>query len=131
MDERVWSPGPAALGRGIVVLPDAPLPAACDGWPRLRIDAAALAEPTEAVAWLDAAWRARQATVVELAVPFADMKRPDTDDRPPYLLDPTFELSRERMHFLVWANRYDGRTADEPPRWHHATRAVRDRKSVV
>ena len=125
MDERVWSPGPAALGRGIVVLPDAPLPAACDGWPRLRIDAAALAEPTEAVAWLDAAWRARQATVVELAVPFADMKRPDTDDRPPYLLDPTFELSRERMHFLVWANRYDGRTADEAPRWHHATRAVR------
>jgi len=124
MDQRTDFPGPAALGRGVVVA-DGPVPAAAAEWLRLRIDPEVLAAPGEALAWLDLAWRARQPTVVELAVPFADMKRPETDDRPPYELDPGFEFARERLHFLVWANRYDGRNGDEPPRWHHATRAVR------
>jgi len=125
MDARAWSPGPAALGRGVVVLPGAAVPPAAEGWPRLRVDAAVLAAPAEALAWLDAAWRSRQPTVVELAVPFAEVKAPEVDERAPYLLAPDFEFARERLHFLVWANRFDGREADQTPRWHHATRAVR------
>jgi hypothetical protein len=125
MDQRTDFPGPAALGRGVVVAADGPVPAAAEGWLRLRIDPEVLASPAEALVWLDLAWRARQPTVVELAVPFAEMKRPETEARPPYELDPGFELTRERLHFLVWANRYDCRNGDEPPRWHHATRAER------
>ncbi|HEY8547196.1 MAG TPA: ATP-dependent DNA helicase UvrD2 [Acidimicrobiales bacterium] len=125
MDARAWSPGPAALGRGVVVLPGGAVPPVAEAWPRLRVDDAVLADPTEALAWLDAAWRSRQPSVVELAVPFADVKAPEVDERPPYRLAPDFEFARERLHFLIWANRYDGRAPDQPPRWHHATRAVR------
>ena len=89
------------------------------------VDAAALDAPAEALAWLDAAWRSRQPTIVELAVPFAQVKAPEIEERAPYLLDPDFDFARERLHFLIWANRYDGRDPEQAPRWHHATRAVR------
>jgi hypothetical protein len=74
MDQRAPFPGPTPLGRGVVVLPDGAVPPEGEGWPRLRIDSDVLAAPAAALAWLDAAWRARQPTVVELAVPFADLK---------------------------------------------------------
>lgn len=125
MDQRAPFPGPTPLGRGVVVLPGGPVPSGAAGWPLLRIDHEVLASPAEALAWLDAAWRSRQPTVVELAVPFADLKRPEVDERPVYALDPTFEFPRERLHFLVWANRYDARESDDAPRWHHTTRALR------
>ena len=125
MDERAPFPGPKPLGRGVVVLPGGAVPAGAEGWPLLRIDHEVLAAPAEALAWLDAAWRSRQPTVVELAVPFAELKQPEVDERPVYALDPTFEFPRERLHFLVWANRYDAREAADAPRWHHTTRAVR------
>jgi DNA helicase II / ATP-dependent DNA helicase PcrA len=98
-------------------------PSAADGWPRLRIDDSTLAAPLTAVATLEEAWRNRQPTVVELAVPFAALKQPETCNEPPYNLDPDFEFTRERLHFLVWANRYDGRRDDLV--WHHAVRAER------
>lgn len=116
-------PGPPVLGRGLVVEPDAAVPDAARDWPRLRIDADVVARPDAAVDALDAAWRTRQPTVVELAVPFAELKEPETCDAPPYSLDPGFAFGRERLHFLVWANRYDGRSG--APEWLHARRAIR------
>jgi ATP-dependent DNA helicase UvrD/PcrA len=117
-------PGPGHLGRGLVVTAGGDVPPSAAGWPRVRIDAAVLARPDETVAVLDEQWRRRQPGVVELAVPFAELKQPESHDEPPYELDPGFAFQRERLHFLTWANRYDGR-GDGPPRWHHATRAVR------
>jgi DNA helicase II / ATP-dependent DNA helicase PcrA len=115
-------PGPAALGRGLVIEPGGAVPDAARDWPRRTIDGDALAEPDEAVAELDTAWRERHPTVVELAVPLTALKQPETCQRPPYELGPEFSFQRERLHFLVWANRYDGRRTH--PRWHHVRRAV-------
>ncbi|HEV7760596.1 MAG TPA: ATP-dependent DNA helicase UvrD2 [Acidimicrobiales bacterium] len=123
MTDRATFPGPASLGRGVVVTPGGPVPPEAGDWPVLRVDADVLTKPGEAIEVLDRAWRARQATVVELAVPIGEMKQPEVCHEPVYRLDPAFELSRERLHFLVWANRYDGRGGE--PKWHHATRAVR------
>jgi DNA helicase-2/ATP-dependent DNA helicase PcrA len=122
----------------VVVGPDDAVPAEARDWPRLRIDRDALAEPQLTMLGdrLDAAWRSREPTVVELAVPLAEVKQPETCAQPPYQLDPGFCFARERLHFLIWANRYDGRGAGSqesqespakpgPPRWHHANRAVR------
>jgi DNA helicase-2/ATP-dependent DNA helicase PcrA len=96
----------------------------------LRVDEHVLAKPDDAVEVLDRAWRSRQPTVVELAVPIGEMKQPETCAVPVYELEPDFELKRERLHFLVWANRYDGRAwgagdSASEPKWHHAARAVR------
>jgi DNA helicase-2/ATP-dependent DNA helicase PcrA len=116
-------PGPALLGRGVVVAPGGPVPDAAAGWPVLRVDHDVLAKPDEAIDELDRAWRARRPTVVELAVPIGEMKQPEAWHGPVHDLTPSFELRRERLHFLVWANRYDGRGGE--PKWHHAGRAVR------
>ena len=121
-------PGPTALGRGLVVEPGGSLPRPARSWPQYSIDQHALEKPDEVVAELDAAWRTRQPSVVELAVRLAALKQPETCELPPYELGPNFAFPRERLHFLVWANRYDGRTtngAATGPRWHHVQRAIR------
>jgi DNA helicase-2/ATP-dependent DNA helicase PcrA len=123
VDERATFPGPTALGRGVVALPDQDVPEAARAWPVLRVDEHVLAKPDDAVEVLDRAWRARQPTVVELAVPIGELKQPETCDVPVHDLEPDFELKRERLHFLVWANRYDVRSGE--PKWHHIARAVR------
>jgi DNA helicase II / ATP-dependent DNA helicase PcrA len=115
-------PGPPALGRGLVVEPGDPLPKEVSDWPGLTVDAATLADPDQALSALDDWWRERTASVVRLAVPFADLKAAESISVPPYSLDPSFEFKRERLHFLVWTNRYDGRGGDL--RWHHGERAL-------
>lgn len=104
-----------------MIEPGGSVPDAARHWPRHTIDDDTLAKPDDAVAELDAAWRARIPTVVELAVPLTALKQPEVCDLPPYDLAPEFAFQRERLHFLVWANRYDGRAGR--PRWHHARRA--------
>jgi ATP-dependent DNA helicase UvrD/PcrA len=123
MDDEGF-PGPGRLGRGLVVAPEGRVPGEAADWPRVRIDADVLADPGDTVALLDRQWRDRRPGIVELAVPFAELKQPETYDEPPYTLDPGFGFPRERLHFLVWANRYDGR-GEGPPRWHHVSRALR------
>ncbi|MGH9210833.1 MAG: ATP-dependent DNA helicase UvrD2 [Acidimicrobiales bacterium] len=120
-------PGPPTLGRGLVVGPGAAAPAGAQDWPRVRVDADTLAEPqlTAVGDQLDRAWRQREPVVVELAVPLAAVKEPETCAEPPYELDPSFGFARERLHFLIWANRYDGRSDPTSPQWHHANRAIR------
>ena len=61
-------------------------------------------------------------SVVVLAVPFADLKAPEQTSVAPHALAPGFEFRRERLHFLTWINRYDGRAGTI--RWHHGERAV-------
>ncbi len=108
---------PPALGRGLVVMPGAELPAGWADVDRIRVDDEAAAAP------LHAAWAQRRPVVVELGIDAGELKVPETDSRPPYQLGPGFEFVRERLHFLVWANTYDGRS--DQPVWWHGVRAGR------
>ncbi len=82
-----------------------------------------LADPSAAVARLHQAWFAREPVVVELGVDSAELQDRETCLRPVYELDPHFEFSRERLHFLVWANSYDARNGT--PIWWHGRKAAR------
>ncbi len=119
--EPIAFPGPDALGRGLVVTPEDPFPEPAARWPRLTIDRSVMADPRPALESLDGWWRTRTPSLVVLAVPFAELKAPEHDDRAPHSLAPDFEFSRERLHFLIWINRYDGRGGDL--RWYHGERA--------
>ena len=105
-----------------MVGPGDPVPGGADSGPRGVIDGAVLHSPADAVRRLDVWWRERQPSVVVLDVPFADLKQPETSHVPPYALEPGFEFQRDRLHFLTWINRYDGRGGEL--RWHHTGRAV-------
>ncbi|MBA3267487.1 MAG: ATP-dependent helicase, partial [Acidimicrobiia bacterium] len=118
-------PGPDALGRGLVVGPGGEAPPGWEGVDRVVVDAAAMDEPTDAVARLHDAWARRRRVVVELAVDADVLRQPESERRPPYVVGPAHELSRERLQFLVWANTYDGRRPDKEPVWWHAVRAAR------
>lgn len=121
MTSQIPFPGPAALGRGLVVEPGDPVPVPAPTWPRVTIDAEVLADPADALALLDHWWRHRVPSVVELAVPFSTLRTPESLTTSPYDLDPSFEFTRERLHYLVWVNRYDCRGG--ALRWHHGERA--------
>ena len=108
--------GPA-LGRGLVIPPGGQAPAGWAGVPRIRVDDEAACGP------LHDAWSARRPVVVELGIDAGDLKAPETELRPPYEVGPGFEFGRERLHFLVWANSYDGRSGE--PVWWHGVRAGR------
>ena len=86
--DTVTFPGPDALGRGLVVDPGAPTPAAFEGVPRLRVDEDVVAEPDDVAAALHAAWAERRRVVVELAVSAGDLRSPERETRAPYRLDP-------------------------------------------
>ncbi|MGI8809967.1 MAG: ATP-dependent helicase [Acidimicrobiales bacterium] len=108
---------PPALGRGLVITPGADAPAGWDDVPRVQVDDESACGP------LHEAWSWRRPVVVELGIDAADLKAPEHDVRPPYELGPGFEFARERLHFLVWANTYDGRSGE--PVWWHGVRAGR------
>ncbi|MGH9064953.1 MAG: hypothetical protein ACRDZQ_07590, partial [Acidimicrobiales bacterium] len=118
-------PGPAALGRGVVVGPGEDAPGPWAGCPRYRVDEAALAEPMALVGPLHEAWLRRRPVAVELAVDPADLRAAETVAGEPYRLDPGLELARDRLQFLVWTNSYDARRNGGDPVWWHARRAVR------
>ncbi|MFP3914620.1 MAG: ATP-dependent DNA helicase UvrD2 [Actinomycetota bacterium] len=115
-------PGPSWLGRGIVISPGDPLPPEAEAWPLLVLDDDALSQPLAVLDRLDVWWRQRVASVVVLEVPFAALRAPEASDAAPHALDAGFEFSRERVHFLTWANRYDGRNGQL--RWHHGEKAL-------
>ena len=50
--------------------------------------------------------------MVELAIDPKALQERETCRRPVYELGPAFEFTRERLHFLVWANNYDARSGD-------------------
>ncbi|HEY1650958.1 MAG TPA: ATP-dependent DNA helicase UvrD2 [Acidimicrobiales bacterium] len=116
-------PGPPELGRGVVVLPGVAPPEPWKACPRVRIGHETLSDPVGALELLQRAWFERQPVVVELAVDPQALREPELCHRPLYDLSPRFELSRERLQFLVWANNYDARTGE--PVWWHGRKAAR------
>ncbi len=118
-------PGPDALGRGLVVGPGTDAPAGWEGVERVVVDEATLAEPEPAVGVLHRAWAQRRRVVVELGLEADLLRQPESERRPPYVVGPSYELRRERLQFLVWANTYDGRRPGQEPVWWHAVRAAR------
>jgi DNA helicase-2/ATP-dependent DNA helicase PcrA len=116
-------PGPAALGRGVIVEAGSAAP---DGWTdaeRVAVDDAGLADPRETVDRLHALWSSRTPVVVDLRVERAALSAPEHDQRHAYELAPSFDFARERLYFLVRANNYDAR--DGTPKWGAATEAQR------
>src|SRR3954447_13688257 len=95
---------PAALGRGVVIAAGGSAPT---NWPRVVLDDAALRDPSETVAALHAHWSKREPVAVEVACDLAELRAPETDERAPYELKPTFEFEKERLYFLARANNYD------------------------
>ncbi|MDE3087438.1 MAG: UvrD-helicase domain-containing protein, partial [Acidobacteriota bacterium] len=116
-------PGPPALGRGVVVGPGQDPPAPWAGARRIVVDADTLRAPGEAVDALHSAWARREPVAVELAADPAALREPETCTTPVWSLEPSFEFTRERLQFLVWANTYDARTGE--PLWWHGRRAGR------
>ncbi|CAN5646521.1 hypothetical protein BH10ACT1_BH10ACT1_07360 [soil metagenome] len=109
-------PGPAALGRGVVVNEGGAIPAPWITAPVVTIDEVALKAPSAVVATLHTAWADREPVVIELAVDPARFRAPQDVTDTPWRLAPDFEPWFDRLHFLVWANTYDAR-AGEPIWW--------------
>lgn len=124
-------PGPPVLGRGAVVTPGQPTPAPLDGAPRLRIDAAALADAGALADRLHRRWAARERYVVELAVDHRALWEPERSTDPVWAHDPAFLFPWERLRFLVWANTYDCRDPQRGPVWWHAVKAARACRDVA
>ncbi|MFP5376842.1 MAG: hypothetical protein ACLGIO_08685, partial [Acidimicrobiia bacterium] len=118
------APGPAALGRGVVVAAGGPVPAPWSAAPVVTVDQAALADPGPTVGALHQAWAARRPVVVALAVGPERFRAPESFPVEPWTLDAGFEAWFDRLHFLVWANCYDGRGGGGPV-WWWARKAVR------
>ncbi len=116
-------PGPDALGRGVVVAPDAPTPPGFAHAPRLRVDDEVLRTPAHVATVLADRWLHRQRTIVELAVDPTALRAPEVLTDPPHALDRDAGLHRERLQAMVWANSYDLRTGT--PRWWHGVLAQR------
>ena len=117
------SGGPPELGRGVVVLPGAPVPDPWAACPKVTVGPAELDQPAPVVAELHQAWLERRPVVVELAVDPAALREPERHAGPVYRLSPDFEFARERLAFVVWANTYDARSGT--PVWWHGRRAAR------
>jgi DNA helicase II / ATP-dependent DNA helicase PcrA len=116
-------PGPPELGRSVVVATDMNPPEPWARCPRISIRSQTLTDPGAALARLGHAWFAREPVVVELGVSSQELQDRETCLLPVHDLDPHFEFSRERLHFLVWANSYDARAGE--PIWWHGRKAAR------
>ena len=117
-------PGPALLGRGVVVMGGAQPPAAWSEAPVVVVDEAGLVDPQATVERLHEAWARRQPIVVQLRVDPARFREPASIDVEPWRLAAAAEPWFDRLHFLVWANTYDARGAGEPV-WWWAVKAAR------
>ena len=105
--------GPDELGRHVVIEPGGHVPEPWADAQRLVVDAATLADPLHALAFLRAAHHSRERLVIELAAPFEREPMLMTEAAP-YELGPTFAFDLEELHHLVWANSVDHRDPDRP-----------------
>ncbi|MEM9565335.1 MAG: ATP-dependent DNA helicase UvrD2 [Actinomycetota bacterium] len=96
--------GPDALGRSLLIGPDAEVPAPWDGADEVAVDAGA--EPG-VVERLHRAWRERRRLVIRWSGPLPDPDPVTTDAF--HRLGPDHELGGERLHFAVTANAVDAR----------------------
>jgi len=109
-------PGPGPLGRSVVVADGAAPPPAWADAPRVRVDEAALAAPSELVATLHGAWAERRPLVIDLAVDPARFREPEHISATPWEVGVDLDLVGDRLHFLLWADTWDAR-GDEPVWW--------------
>ena len=77
----------------------------------------------EAVERLHRSWVERWPVTVELGVEASELRRPVVEERAPWMLGPGYVPLIERLHFLVWANNWDGRGGD--PIWWWGRKAAR------
>jgi DNA helicase II / ATP-dependent DNA helicase PcrA len=119
----VMAAAPILLGRGAVVRHGQRAPAGWEDAERVRVGADELASPAASAERLHDAWLARRPVVVELSCDVVALRAPEHFHGPVYGLGPSFEFTRERLQFLVWANTYDARGAE--PVWWHARKAAR------
>ncbi len=111
------APGPAALGRAVIVGAGADAPPAWEAAARVVVDGAVLDDPAAAVGALHEAWSTRTPIVIELAIDPVRFRAPESHVAPPWELTAAFEPWTDRLHFLVWANSYDARGVGEPIWW--------------
>ena len=105
-------PGPVALGRGVVITQGGAIPAPWITAPVVTVDDDAVRSPRAVVERLHQAWADREPVVVELAVDPVRFRVPQDITTEPWQMAPDAEPWFDRLHFLVWANTYDGRTED-------------------
>jgi DNA helicase-2/ATP-dependent DNA helicase PcrA len=105
----VTAPGPAALGRGVIIEAGAAIPAPWMAAPIVTVDDVAVREPAEVVTRLHRSWSAREPVVVELAVDPGRFRSPQVIETPVWQLTPATEPWHDRLHFLVWNNNYQAR----------------------
>ena len=117
-------PGPPALARSVMITAGQPVPPQWRDAPVHRVDQAVLDAPGPMVDALHRAWAGRQPVVIELAVDPALLRRPDSWPVPPWQLGPAFEPWNDRLHFLLWANTYDGRSDPDHPVWWWSRKAA-------
>jgi len=116
-------PGPAVLGRGVVILAGQAVPEPWAAAPVVSIGEETLGEPGPTVVSLHASWATRRPVVIELAIDAARFREPAAWPVEPWTLPPEHEPWLDRLHFLVWANTYDARS--DELRWWWATKAAR------
>ncbi|HHC08253.1 MAG TPA: ATP-dependent helicase, partial [Actinobacteria bacterium] len=116
-------PGPARLGRGVVVPVGVEPPEPWRRSPRLRLDEGSVEGAGELVDRLHRAWVTREPVVVEWDLPDDALAAAEVDSRPVWSLPADFLFPRERLRFLVFSNNYDARRG--APRWWWATKASR------
>jgi DNA helicase II / ATP-dependent DNA helicase PcrA len=116
-------PGPPELGRGVLLHPGQPVPPPWDGAPEISVDDATIDDPAATVHALHEAWAGRRPVVVRMAVDPARFRAPESIVAEPFTLEPDLDLFLDRLHFLVWANTYDGRNGDLV--WWWASKAQR------
>ncbi|NLD75071.1 MAG: hypothetical protein GX643_00230 [Acidimicrobiales bacterium] len=102
-------PGPAALGRGVIIEAGGAIPAPWIAAPVITIDDVVLKDPAASVARLHEHWSRRDPVVVELAVDPGRFRAPQTIEVPVWQLAPSAEPWFDRLHFLVWNNNYQAR----------------------
>ncbi|MDQ3978296.1 MAG: ATP-dependent DNA helicase UvrD2 [Actinomycetota bacterium] len=111
------TPGPPALGRGVVLLAGQAVPDPWLGAPVVVVDDDALAAPARCVTALHQAWVTRRPLVVELHVDPATFRAPQSWALEPWTAGAGFEPWFDRLHFLLWANNYDARGGAAPIWW--------------
>lgn len=100
---------PTAFGRGVIINAGAAPPVAWSGADRIVVDDSVLTDPAPTVELLHLAWLRRTPVVVEFHVDPARFRAAQSVGGEPWQHTPATEPYFDRLHFLVWANNYDGR----------------------
>jgi DNA helicase-2/ATP-dependent DNA helicase PcrA len=117
-------PGPEVLGRGVVVSPGGRSP--LESAEQIVVDSRVIAGPEgleEVVDRLHRHWVERRPVAVELGVEASELRQPVVERRAPWMLGPGYTPLLDRLHFLIWANNWDGRQGD--PIWWWSMKAQR------